>query len=89
MRQRNECKHRKLFTTCNNQINEKKEFEAILNELQRHQPNEFGYIFLYYYRKFSTFCTKSSIIYSCFLLFVFYTPSSFFNLSKVYVFNLR
>ena len=33
---------------CNNQINEKNKFEAILNELKRHQPNEIDYMLPYY-----------------------------------------
>ena len=48
MRFFNECKDGILCTTCNNQINENKEFEANLNELKRHPPNEFGYMLPYY-----------------------------------------
>ena len=48
MRYRNECKDGILCTTCNNQINENQEFEANLNELKRHPPNEFGYMLPYY-----------------------------------------
>ena len=52
-----------------------------------------SYIVSYFYVlpmiKFSILCTKSSDIYSCFLLFILYTPANFFNLSKVYVFKLR
>ena len=44
MRRCNECKDRILCTTCNNQINENKEFEANLNEIKIHPPNEFGYM---------------------------------------------
>ena len=33
-----------MCTTCNIQINENKEFEANLNEIKRHPPNEFGYM---------------------------------------------
>ena len=84
-----ECNDRKMCDKCNNQINENNEFEAYLNELKRHPPNEFGYMLPYYIKKVSIFCTKSSIIYSCFLLFILYTPANFFNLSKVYVFKLR
>ena len=43
-----ECKDGILCTTCNKQINEKKEFEANLNELKRHPPKEFGYMLPYY-----------------------------------------
>ena len=32
---------------CNNQIKENKEFEANLNELKRHSPNEFGHMLPY------------------------------------------
>ena len=47
MRFCNECKDVVLCTTCNNQFNEHKEFEANLNELKRHPPNEFGFMFPY------------------------------------------
>ena len=33
---------------CNNQVNENKKFEAILNLLKRHAPNQFGYMLPYY-----------------------------------------
>ena len=87
MRQCNACKDGILCVTSNNKINENKEFEANLILLKRKAPNEFGYMFPYYKIYISTFCTKSSIIYSCFLLFILYTLANFFNLSKVYVFN--
>ena len=48
MRQCNKCKDGIVCTTCNNQINESKEFEANLNELKRHAPNQFGNMFPYY-----------------------------------------
>ena len=48
MRQCNECKDGTLCTTCNNLINENKEFEANLNLLKRKNPNEFGYMLPYY-----------------------------------------
>ena len=89
MRQCNVCKDGILCSTCNNQINENKEFEANLNALKRRKPNDFGHMLPYYEIKFSTFCTKSSIINSCFLLFILYTLANFFNFSKVYVFNLH
>ena len=89
MRFCNECDDEKMCNKCKNQINENKEFEAKLNEIKRHQPNDFGHLLPYYVIKFSTFCTKSSIIYSCFLLFILYTLANFFNLSKVYVFELH
>ena len=89
MRFCNECNDRKMCDKCNNQINENKAFEANLNEMKGHPPNEFGHMLPYYIIYFSTFCTKSSIIYSCFLLFIIYTLANFFNLSKVYVFKLR
>ena len=84
MRRCNTCKDGILCITCNNQINENKEFEANLNLLKR---DRFGHMLPYYVIEFSTFCTKSSIIYSCFLLFILYTLANFFNFSKVYVFN--
>ena len=48
MRFCNECNDRKMCNNCKNQVNENKEFEAILNELKRHPPNEFGHILPYY-----------------------------------------
>ena len=48
LRRGNECKDRILCTTCNNQINENKDFEANLNESKRHPPNEFGHMLPYY-----------------------------------------
>ena len=48
MRFCNECKDEILCTTCNNQINENKEFEAHLNESKRHPLNEFGHLLPYY-----------------------------------------
>ena len=48
MRQCNECKDGILCVTCNNKINENKEFEANLNLLKRKAPNEFGYMLPYY-----------------------------------------
>ena len=44
----NECKDGILCTTCNNQINENKEFEANLNELKRQPPNRFGHMLPYF-----------------------------------------
>ena len=48
MRQCNACKDGILCVTCNNRINESKEFEANLNLLKRKAPNEFGYMLPYY-----------------------------------------
>ena len=48
MRFCNKCKDGILCTTCNNQVNENKEFEANLNELKRHKPIDFGYMLPYY-----------------------------------------
>ena len=48
MRFRNECNGKKTCDKCNNQINENKEFEANLNELKRHAPNDFGHMLPYY-----------------------------------------
>ena len=44
----NEYNDRKMCDKCNNQINENKEFEANLNEIKRHPPNEFGHMLPYY-----------------------------------------
>ena len=44
MRFCNECDDKRMCNKCNNQINENKEFEANLNELKRHPPNEFDYM---------------------------------------------
>ena len=43
-----ECNDNKMCVKCNNHINENKEFEANLNLLKRHPPNEFGYMLPYY-----------------------------------------
>ena len=48
MRFCNECNDKKMCDKCNNQINENKEFEANLNELKRHAPNDFGHMLPYY-----------------------------------------
>ena len=48
MRFCNEFNDKKLCNKCNNQINENEEFEANLNELKRHPPNEFGHMLPYY-----------------------------------------
>ena len=44
----NERKDGTLCTTCNNQINERKEFEANLHQIKRKAPNDFGYMLPYY-----------------------------------------
>ena len=62
MRFCNDCNDKKMCNKRNNQINENKEFEANLNELKRHPPNEFGHMLPYCKMYFWTFCTKSSII---------------------------
>ena len=48
MRHCNTCKDGILCITCNNQINENKEFEANLNLLKRDVPNRFGHMLPYY-----------------------------------------
>ena len=48
MRQCNACKDGVLCVTCNNKINENKEFEATLNLLKRKAPNKLGYMLPYY-----------------------------------------
>ena len=48
MRFCNECNVKKVCNKCNNQINENKEFEANLNELKRHPPNDFGHMLPYF-----------------------------------------
>ena len=37
-----------MCDSCNNQINENKEFEANLNLLKRDEPNDFGHMLPYY-----------------------------------------
>ena len=37
-----------MCNKCNNQINENKEFEAILNLLKREKPNGCGHMLPYY-----------------------------------------
>ena len=44
MRFCNERNGKKTCDKCNNQINENKELEANLNELNRHAPNDFGHM---------------------------------------------
>ena len=44
----NECNDQEFCNKCNNQINENKDFQANLNDLKRHPPNEFGYMLPYY-----------------------------------------
>ena len=48
MRQGNACKDGRLCATCNNQINENKEFETNLNLLKRKTPIDFGFMVPYY-----------------------------------------
>ena len=48
MRHCNACKDGILCVTCNNQINENKEFEANLNLLKREKPYDRGHMFPYY-----------------------------------------
>ena len=48
MRFCNESNDKKLCNKCNFQINETKEFEANLNEVKRHPPNDFGHMLPYY-----------------------------------------
>ena len=48
MRFCNESSTEKTCDKCNNNIIENKEFEANLNELKRHPPNDFGYMLPYY-----------------------------------------
>ena len=48
MRFCNECNNIKVCNKCNYLINENKEFEANLNELIRHPPNDFGYMLPHY-----------------------------------------
>ena len=47
MRQCYEGNDKILCMTCNNQVNENKEFEANLYLLKRQAPNDFGYKFSY------------------------------------------
>ena len=44
----NESKDKILCTTCNNQVNENKKFEAILNLKKRDVPNQFGHMLPYF-----------------------------------------
>ena len=48
MRFCNDCNDKIMCYRCNIQINENKEFEANLNELKRHPPNDFGYMLPYF-----------------------------------------
>ena len=62
LRQCKECKDGILGTTCNNQINENKEFEANLKLLNRRPPNKLGQMIPFCKLEVSTFCTKPSIM---------------------------
>ena len=44
MRFCNECNDKKMCKKFYNQINENKEFDANLNEIERHPPKEFGHM---------------------------------------------
>ena len=57
-----ECDDKKRWNKCNNQISENNEFEANLNEVKRHSPNEFGHMLPYYKKLIEFFCTNSSNI---------------------------
>ena len=48
MRLCNECKDGMPCTTCNNQVEENKEFEANINLIKRQVPNEYRHMLLYY-----------------------------------------
>ena len=48
MRFWNVCNDKKMCDKCNNQTSENKKFEANLNELKRHSPNEFGQMLPHY-----------------------------------------
>ena len=48
MRRCDECKGEKKCVTCNNQVNENKEFEANVNLLNGEAPNHFGHMLPYY-----------------------------------------
>ena len=48
MKRCNECKDGILCTTCNNQVNENKVFEANLNLLKRKAPTEIGHMLPFY-----------------------------------------
>ena len=38
----------RICNECNNRINENQEVKAILNEIKRHPPSEFGYMLPHY-----------------------------------------
>ena len=85
MRRCNECKDGILCEECINQVNENKDFQANLNSLERQAPNEFGHMLLYCkVFIYPIFFTRSSVLFSLFLLFISYTLASFFNSSSVY-----
>ena len=80
MRQCNVCKDGILCTTCNNQINENKKFEANLNLLKT--PNDFGYMLPYYILQ-KTFDLSWTILimsnYHNFIEKIFYLNKFLFN----------
>ena len=61
MRGCDECKGEILCITCNNQVNENKEFEASLNLLRRQPPppNEFVHMLPYYKEKVNGNCENN------------------------------
>ena len=47
MRRCDKCRSKIILATCDDQINENKEFEANLSLLKREATNEFGYMLPY------------------------------------------
>ena len=75
----NECNIKRMCNRCNDQINENKEFEAILISIKRQAPNELGYMLTYFKEKF--FCLLSVLVH------LLYALANFLNSWRVYVFD--
>ena len=72
MRQSNNCNGEILCNECNNRMNENKEFDANLNELKRHPPNEFGFMLPCYENNFKSF-VLNHLLYFLVFFFLYYT----------------
>ena len=49
----NKCNDKLLYTTCNNQLIENKDFAANFKLLKRQAPKEFGYCFVVFKKKYN------------------------------------
>ena len=72
MRRCNECKGEILCDGCNNQVNENKEFEAILSLIKPEASNQFGHMLPYYKIKSQLF-VLIHLLYTLVFFFLYYT----------------